>query len=87
MVNNGSRPSETANKQERSCPPSQPPKFFSFPKGKAVPIQQTELFKGKTFYLRCDFPDSYQAQLIKDIEVSFPQVKQNVTIKQGLMYP
>lgn len=77
MVNNSSRPSETSNKQERPFPPSQPPKFFSFSNGKAVPIHKTHLFKGKTFHLRCDFPDAYQAQLIKDIEVRSSQSSEN----------
>lgn len=48
----------------------QPAAYFAFPSGKAVPIQNGDLFKGKTFYVRCDFPDLYLAQFIKDIEVS-----------------
>lgn len=56
-------------KAEQRRAPRQPAPFFVYPTGKAVPLQNSELFKGKTFYVRCDFPDLYLAQFITDIEV------------------
>jgi hypothetical protein len=56
-------------KPEQRRAPKRPAPFFAYPTGKAVPLQNAELFKGKTFYVRCDFPDLYLAQFITDIEV------------------
>ncbi|KAJ9107810.1 hypothetical protein QFC19_002716 [Naganishia cerealis] len=55
-------------KQDPKKAPIQPAVFFAYPAGKAVPLDNSSLFEGKTFYVRCDFPDLYLAQFICDIE-------------------
>lgn len=72
MANNNRLSHQPVKQEPRRVPQQQPASFFVYPTGKAVPLQNSELFKGKTFYVRCDFPDLYLAQFIKDIEVCSP---------------
>ncbi|KAJ9109178.1 hypothetical protein QFC21_000507 [Naganishia friedmannii] len=63
------RPDHQPVKKEFKRPRVQPAPYFAYPTGKAVPLDNnSSLFKGKTFYVRCDFPDLYLAQFIRDIE-------------------
>jgi hypothetical protein len=64
------RPDNQPVNKEPKRPRIQPAPFFAYPTGKAVPLENnSSLFKGKTFHVRCDFPVLYQVQFIRDIEV------------------
>lgn len=64
------RPDKQPVKKQPKRPCTQPAPYFAYPSGKAVPLgSNSSLFAGKTFHVRCDFPDLYLAQFIRDIEV------------------
>ncbi|KAJ9125539.1 hypothetical protein QFC22_000500 [Naganishia vaughanmartiniae] len=69
MAQQQTRSDKQPVEKESKRPRIQPAPYFGYPTGKAVPLNNNStLFEGMTFYVRCDFPDLYLAQFIRDIE-------------------